>query len=132
MSDRSFGQGLLDNEEKTLVRDLVLWAKSGGRMAQAAAGTSYDADLRFKGPEQGEAAWIRIMVMGVQQDQPLNDRLMTVSLKAGKEVVLPFRYELPPGIPPGIYHVEYTLLDERKRPLTQPVESGDGWFTVLQ
>jgi hypothetical protein len=132
MSDRSFGQGLLDNDEKALVRDLVLWAKSGGRMTQLAAGRQFDANLRIRGPEQGEAASVRIMVMGTHQDKPLSERTVPLSLKAAQEASLPFTYGIPADAPPGIYHIEYSLLDEKNRPLTPAVESGEGWYAVMQ
>jgi len=132
MTDRSFGQGLLDNEEKALVRDLVLWAKSGGRMAELAAGKPFAANLTIRGPEQGEAASVRILVMGTQQDKPLSDTTVPLSLKAEREASLPYTYNIPADAQPGIFHIEYALLDANKRPLTPHVESGEGWFAVMQ
>jgi len=131
MSDSSFGQGLLDNDEKVLVRDMVLWAKSGGRMAEFTAGQLFNTYLRIRGPEQGEAASVRIMVMGAQQDKPLIDRTVPLSLKAEQEASLPFTYGIPVDAQPGIFHIEYSLLDEKKRPLMPFVESGEGWFAVM-
>lgn len=131
MSDQSFGQGLLDADEKVLVRNLVLWAKSGGRMPEFLPGRRFETNLTIRGPEQGEAAFARIVVRGTLQDAPLFDRTVPLGIKAGQGAVHPYTYGIPADSPPGIFHIEYSLQDASKRPLTPVVESGDSWFAVM-
>lgn len=131
MSDVSFEQGLLADDERALVRGMVLWAKSGGRTAPLAAVGQLTATLRVRGPEEGEASSVRTQVIGPFRDKPREERTIPAPLKASQEASLPFIYGIPSNEEPGIYHVEYFLQDEKKRPLSAPAEAADGWFAVI-
>ena len=131
MSDVSFDQGLLSDDERGMVRNMVLWAKSGGTMSVLKAGGQLTATLRVRGPEYGEAASVRTQIIGPLRDRPMNERTIPSPLKASQEVSLPFIYGIPADTAPGIYHVEYNLQDENKRPLSAPAEAADGWFAVM-
>ena len=69
--------------------------------------------------------------MGPSQDKPKHEQTYPLDLNASQAVSLPVTYGIPADMPPGIYHIDYMLLDERKRPMTAPVESGDAWFEVM-
>ncbi|MEK6744146.1 MAG: CARDB domain-containing protein [Nitrospirota bacterium] len=131
MSDVSFEQGLLADDERALVRGMVLWAKSGGRTVQLAAVGQLTATLRVRGPEEGEASSVRTQVIGPFRNKPREERTIPFPLKASEEASLPFVYGIPSDAEPGIYHVEYVLQDEKKRPLSAPAEAGGGWFAVM-
>ncbi len=131
MSDVSYVQGLLADDERALVRGMVLWAKSGGRTAQLAAVKQLTATLRVRGPDEGEASSVRTLVIGPFRDKPKEERTIPSPLKASQEASLPFIYGIPADAGPGIYHIEYFLQDEKKRPLSAPAETADGWFAVM-
>lgn len=131
MSDVSFEQGLLADDERALVRGMVLWAKSGGRVAQIKAGKLLSANLGIRGPAEGESASVKIMVLGPSQDKPVHVQTYSLNLKTSQEGTLPVTYGIPADTPPGIYHIEYILLNDKKRPMTSPAESGDAWFEVI-
>ena len=131
MSDVSFEQGLLAEDERVLLRGMVLWAKSGGRVARIKAGKLLTANIGIRGPVEGRPASVKIMVMGPSDDKPKHEQTYALDLNAPPKGSLPVSYGIPADAPPGIYHVEYILLDEKKRPMTSPAESGDEWFEVI-
>ena len=130
-SDYSFSAGLLDDEERALVRNAVLWAKSGGRMAAVPAGTRFSATITVPGPEQGAAAAVRLLVMENASAKVRDDRTIPLPAKAQEVITIPFAYEIPADAQPGIYHLEYAWKDGTGRQLTPPAETGAGWFAVM-
>lgn len=122
MSDVSFGQGLLHPEEKTLVRDMVLWAKSGGAMPRLLPGRQFTTNLTVQRPQQGETASARVMIMGPDGGRPKDERTLAVAF-TGPSATLPFGWWIPVDMPAGIYHLEYTLVDANKRQLSPAAES---------
>jgi len=131
MSDVSYEQGLLADDERSLVRGMVLWAKSGGRTVPLAAVGQLTATLRVRGPEEDEASSVRTRVIGPFRDKPREERTILQHLKAAQDASLPFIYGIPADAVPGIYHVEYFLQDGMKRPMSASVEAADGWFAVM-
>jgi hypothetical protein len=131
MSDVSYAQGLLADDERVLLRGMVLWAKSGGRITRFKAGEQFTANLGIRGPEEGRSASVKIMIMGPSLDKPRHEQTYPLDLAASQEGSLPITYGIPADMPPGIYHIEYVLQNEKKRPLTSPAESGDAWFEVF-
>ena len=131
MSDVSYVQGLLADDERALVRGMILWAKSGGRAVPLAAVGQLTATLRVRGPEEGEASSVRTQVIGPFRGKPREERTIPSPLKASQEASLPFIYGIPADAEPGMYHIEYFLQDEKKRQLSAPAEAADGWFAVM-
>jgi hypothetical protein len=131
MSDVSYVQGLLADDEWALVRGMVLWAKSGGT-ARLAAVKQLTATLQVRGPEEGEASSVRAQVIAPFRDKPREERTLPSPLKAPQEASLPFIYGIPADAEPGIYHIEYVLQDGNNLPLSAPAEAAGGWFAVMQ
>ncbi len=132
LSDVSHGQGMLPDEERTLLRDLVLWAKSGGRAALLQPGAQTAVRLPLRGAGQGAASAAEISLIGPERDKPLATRILPLdrALAPGGETTVHYAFDVPNGAAPGIYHPEYRLLDEQKRPLTIFAESGEGWIAL--
>lgn len=130
-SDYAFGRGALERDEQVLVRDLILWAKAGGRIAAHAAGKQLDVQLTVRGPEQGNASAVRILVRGPAQQRPVDDRVFPLPVRAMRQATVPYSCKIPPDTAPGIYHIEYVLLDDAERPLSPSAEASEGWFSVL-
>lgn len=131
MSDVSYVQELLADDERALVRGMVLWAKSGGRTARLAAVNQLTATLSVRGPDEGEASSVRTLVIGPLRDASREERTIPSPLKASQEASLPFIYGIRSDAEPGIYHIEYFLQSEAKRPLSAPAEAAGGWFAVM-
>ena len=131
MSDVSYAQGLLADDERALVRAMVLWAKSGGKAVRTKAGKFLSMNLAIRGPGEGESASVKVMVMGPSREKPRYEQTVMLHLKASQEETLPFTYGIPVDTPAGIYHIEYLLLDGKKKQLTSPIESGESWFEVV-
>ncbi len=128
-SDVSAGEGMLNDDERILVRNLVLWAKSGGDGTRIVSGQTVTADFTVRGPEQGESSFVKVSVMGPSKDKPVDERVIARILRSPASVLLPFSYTVPAGAPPGIYHLEYALLRGDSRPLGPAAESGV-WFVL--
>ncbi|MHB8846139.1 MAG: CARDB domain-containing protein [Nitrospirota bacterium] len=129
MSDVSFGQGLLHPEEKTLVRNMVLWAKSGGALPRLQPGRQFTTNLKALRPQQGEAASARVMIMGPDGGRPKEERTLAIAF-TGPTATLPFSWWIPVDMPAGIYHLEYTLVDANKRQLSPAAESAGTWLHI--
>jgi hypothetical protein len=130
MSDVSFGQGLLHTEEKALVRDLVLWAKSGGAMTRLIPGKQFSTDIKVERPQQGEPASVKVMVMGPDRSKPKDERTLPIAFTGPAEAVLHFIWWIPVDTPAGIFHLEYAVLDANKRQLSPVAESPGTWLHV--
>lgn len=132
-SDFSYGQGTLDAEERSLVQTILLWAKAPGQLVQASPGERLTLDFAITGPEQGEAAGIKVLVFGPDRDKQRTERTLKTSVNAGASVTsIPFTYTVPLFERSGIYHIEYLLFDNTGRELTPLVESPSGRFVVGQ
>ncbi len=133
-SDHAFRRDALEEDERTLVRNLVHWAKTGGRMTERFAGQRYDAELLLRGPEQGEASSVRITVTGPDGRRPatpMAERSFPLSAKSGQTAAFPYSYWVPPNAPPGIHRLEYALLDRHDRRISPSAEISNGWFAVV-
>jgi hypothetical protein len=130
-SEYSFSRGFLDDEERMIVRNAVLWAKSGGTMAVVTAGASFSAQIAVPGPEQGAAAALRLLVMEDATFRIRDDRSFPLEAKALQIAALPYSYEIPAKAQDGIYHLEYAWKDGTGRQLAPPAETGAGWFAVM-
>jgi hypothetical protein len=132
-SDFSYGQGALDAEERSLVQSILLWAKAPGRLVQASPGERLTLEFAITGPEQGEAAGIKVLVFGPDRDKQRTERGIKTSVHAGAFITsVPFTYTVPLFERPGIYHIEYLLFDATGRELTPLAESPSGRFVVGQ
>ncbi len=129
-TERLSGQGLLGEEEWTLVRDLVLWAKAGGRPAVVKPGAQFSLQLALQGAEEKESSAVKVAVVPPGREKPLDERTFPLDVKPLQNAVLPYTYQLPTNIAPGIYHLEHALIDAASPP-TSFVESPAGWFAVL-
>ena len=130
-SEYSFSRDLLHEEERMLVRNAVLWAKSGGTMAAVPAGTRYSTRVTVPGPEQAAASAVRIQVMENATSTVRDDRSFPLPAKAQEDATLSYTYEIPLNAQPGIYHLEYAWKDGKDHQLTPPAETGGGWFAVM-
>ncbi len=131
-SDFSYGRGVLEAEEKSLVQAILLWAKAPGRLIQASPGGRLKLDIPITGPEQGEAAGIKVLVFGPDRDRQRTERTVKMAVKAGAVASVPFTYAVPLLEKPGIYHIEYLLFDGAGRELTPLAESPSGRFIIGQ
>lgn len=128
--DYSYSWGVREPDEQALLRGLVLWAKAGGKPAEAAPGASLERRLAIAGPVQGTSATVVTRLMGGHDDPPLDERSYPLSLAAATKGPIDFSAALPRDVKPGIYHVEYRLLDGKKQPLSPVAEASDAWFVV--
>jgi len=131
-SDYSFGQGQLSHDEKSLVRNLILWAKAPSQMALAAPGERLRFPLSIQGSELGEASSIKLMIMGPDNDKPLSAETVTIPVKPNQVKELDFSYTVPVAMQPGIYHIEYLLFNAAGRALSDAAESKTGRFSIGQ
>lgn len=129
-SDYAAHRDALPPDERTLVRNLVLWAKAAGKPAPSAPGARLDLSLSLPGPDQGTAASASVRVTGQPDARPLDERSFPLAVPPGQEAALAYSYTLPASAAPGIYRVEYRLLDSAQVALSPWAEVRDGWFFV--
>lgn len=129
-SDSAAERDALAPEEQQLVHDLVLWAKAGGNVTVVAPGRALDLPLTVQGPEQGTAAFLSVRVIGRADARPLDERLLPLAVPAMQAASLTYSTTIPPDTAPGIYHLEYRLLDSAQQPLSPVAEFADGWISV--
>jgi len=130
-TDFSFGQGRLEQDEKTLLRDLVAWAKAPEETLPVIAGQQRDATLMIHGSEQGEASSARISIVGPNKTTA-PDQIVKLPAMQGKTMTLPFSFTIPADLLPGNYHLEYVLLDAAGRAVTTAAEADAGRFSLGQ
>ncbi|MDH4161236.1 MAG: hypothetical protein OEW15_00930 [Nitrospirota bacterium] len=129
MSDYSAARGQLHAEEQELVRDLVLWAKAGGKVRTAVPGEPVAATLRISGPEAGTAEIVGVRIVGPSPDRRRDEAIFHLNVAAGQTALLSYSATFPRDAEPGIYHLQYRLHDG-KRVLSPLSESSEGWFAV--
>ena len=129
-SDVSHGQGHLHRDEKKLVRDLLSWAKARSRVKRASPGKPVDLRLSMVIPRGKRPSRVRIMVMRPDRRRPIVKKVMKLAA-AGKRDV-PFRFMVPKKIQPGIYRLDYVLLDKAGKAIAPPAESASGWFSIAR
>ncbi len=122
----------LEPDEEILLRDLVLWAKSADRAVMAKKGDKLELAVPFRGPEQGEAAAIRIFVVGPDDERTEQPRPLAERIGNDRPASLVLPNTIPNNIRPGLYRFEYVLLDASGKALSGRVESSGGGFSVGQ
>ncbi len=130
-TDYSFGQGRLEPDEKTLLRDLVTWAKTPATIVQVIAGQQMDVNLLIHGPEQGKASSAKISIVGPGKTTA-PEQLVKLPAVQGTTMTLPFSFAIPTDLAPGNYHLEYALLDAAGRTVTAAAEADAGRFSLGQ
>lgn len=128
--DVLLGQGHLGPEEQALVQDLLRWAKTPAEIAQAAKGDRLSLMFQVPGAEREEVASVKLLVIGPEKDDPVMELEASIPSKAKTPVMLPFTTTIDDRFRPGIYRVEYVLLDLRARRLSGRTEAAGGWFSV--
>jgi hypothetical protein len=131
-SDFSSGYGSLEAEEKVLLRDLLGWAKSPAHVVRTSAGEELDIPLSIQGPEQGEASAVKVFIIGPDATRGQHEEIIKAAIKADQLVPLTIHYTVPADIQPGLYHIEYLLLDAAGHALGARVESDALRFTIGQ
>lgn len=130
--DYSYAHGSLNADEKTLVRDLMGWAKSPSLTVAASAGDLLTATLAVIGPEHGEASSVKVALYGPEGAVPRSEQVLKLSVNTGQKASLPASFTIPRGARPGIYHSEYILLNAQGKPLSGLVEADAGRFSIGQ
>jgi hypothetical protein len=131
-SDFSYGYGHLEAEEKVLLRDILGWAKSPANIVQTSAGDELTIPLSVQGPELGEASAVKVFIIGPDATRGQHEEIIEASIKADQFVPLKVRYTVPTDIQPGLYHIEYLLLDAAGHALGARLESNALRFAVGQ
>lgn len=133
-SDVSHLQGLLANDERAIVRNLVRWAKAGGSLTTVVPGQKLDTALLVRRPDRVAAQAVRFTILDAdriparqsQAETPLPPSLAT----AGTGTV-PFQFWVPMDTPPGIFSIDYLLTDGKKHGVAPAAEAGGGWFALV-
>lgn len=121
--------GHADAEERSMLQDLVFWAKSPSKVRAASPGDTLDLDLTIRGTEQ-DSAKVRVLLVGSGGRAPAYEQTVDLPVKTGVTASLPFRFTLPAALVPGIYHFEYLLLDGKNRQLSSGAECAEGMMSV--
>ena len=70
------------------------------------------------------------MAFGPDRDRPASEQVIKLSLKPGQVRSLPFSYNVPSGLQPGVYHLEYLLLEASGKALSSRAESAGSGFSI--
>lgn len=131
-SDYSFGQDLLNQDEKVLVRNLLLWAKAPSQIVEASPGEQAVFSLPIQGPLLGKASSVKIKVFGPDVDALVTEMTLKAEVTANQVVPLVFYYAVPADIQPGMYHVEYVLQSSDGQAISSSAECAGGRFSIGQ
>jgi len=129
-SDVSYDQGILDPAERSLLRDMLLWAKAPGRIINTEPGEFVIFNLVVKNQAQEDASQIKILTFGPDTDKPIFEQTLPFSLKSGLTSSLTYSSRVPADAQPGIHHLEYVLLGSADQPLSGKAETDFGRFSV--
>jgi len=131
-SDFSYGYGHLEQDEKNLVHDILTWAKYPAQTVPAWPGGKLSMTLSVRGPDQGEAASARLMVIGPEGDKPVTEEIVPALVKANAIKPIQYQYTVLASTQPGLYHVEYLLLNAAGQPLGIRTECEGTRFSIGQ
>ncbi|HAK59956.1 MAG TPA: hypothetical protein DCO77_06175 [Nitrospiraceae bacterium] len=131
-SDISHGQGHLHHDEKKLVRDLLSWAKARSRVKEASPGKPLDLRLSMVIPKGKRPSAARIMIMRPGRKRPIMRKVVTLATPAAGKRDVPFRFTVPKKIQPGVYRLDYSLLNRAGKAIAPAAESAFGWFSIAR
>ncbi len=129
-SEVSYARGVLPEDERIFVRDLLAWAKAQAMITAASPGRQLDLNARIVGHPNIETRSVKISVIGPDREGRQYEQTKKLSIPAGEEVQVPLSFILPADAKHGVYHIEYALMDGAGREASPMVESATGWFSI--
>jgi hypothetical protein len=129
-SERLHALGHLGAEERSLLRDMVSWAKAGGKVRTSAANRRVDLELELIGLRDIDAAAVKLLMIGPDRSVTATEKTLQRPVPRRAKLTVPVSFSFHSDAPQGIHHVEYVLLDSRGRSLTTARESVGGWVSL--
>ena len=94
-----------------ILRDALTWAGGPASVPAGAPGQATSLRLRVANRGQRRAAAVRLTVMAPGRERIAARKTVASPVAPGASVEVPFTVTLEPDAPPGLYTVDYTLLD---------------------
>lgn len=129
-SEVSYARGVLPEDERIFVRDLLAWAKARAMVTEASPGRQLDLNASIVGNPNIETRSVKISVIGPDREGRQYEQTKKLSIPAGEEVHVPLSFILPADAKHGVYHIEYALMDSAGKEASPMVESATGWFSI--
>jgi hypothetical protein len=118
-SDSAFSSGSASADEKSLIRDIVTWAKSPASITEVVPGQTVTVNINVKNNDTSTAATAAEIEV-YDPDRKVRKLWTTipVNLGPGESAQVPVSYAVAANDPVGIYHVNYNLMAEGYQLLT--------------
>ncbi|MGQ9638729.1 MAG: hypothetical protein ACUVT6_13215, partial [Thermodesulfobacteriota bacterium] len=128
-TDFALTHGQANQGELNLIRNLISWAKKPALLAEIRPGESVNLDLNLTNFIDLEASAVKFTVLDVNR-KVVEEETQAISLAPGQSSNVSFLFASAPSSALGIYHVDYSLLDQRGEVIQPQAEVASGRFVV--
>lgn len=113
-TDSAFSSGSASAEEKSLIRDIVAWAKAPTTLPEIKLGETINLNIPIKNTSKTliNATQARITIYDPDKKNVVYQTSMPINLAPGAEAALSVAYTAAPNSATGIYQVLYDLTGE--------------------
>ncbi len=128
-SDWAFGHGQASAEERSLVRDMITWAKSAVLLPDIKPGETASLLLVVSNTTTTDASYVQLKVLDPAKNVQLTQDISQL-VPAGQLISVPFMFASSSASPVGIWQIDYTLLDNHGNIIQSLAETDSGRFVV--
>ena len=129
-TDWAYGHGQASGEEIALVRDMLTWAKKPVQLPEFKAGEQVNLTMIVTNTTATDAAQIKAIVLTPDRSQTIYEQIYNQPVAAGQSGSVGIFAVTGPSWQPGIYHVDYLLLDASGNIIQPQAETDSGRFAL--
>ncbi len=122
-SDWAYSMNQASEEEQALIRDIISWAKTATDIPQFKQGDEVGITEVVKNITDTTATAFKLTLLNPDKNT-IEETTISALLSPGSTLAYPYTYNTTEGAKPGIYYVDYTLLDEEGN-IVQPQAEGE-------
>ena len=131
-SDFAFGQSQASPEERSLVRDVIAWAKKPIQLPEINRGESLSLVVEVANQTDRDAASAKLLILNPDRSVIISEQVISANIPPHGSSQLAIQFETAPNAQRGVYHVDFVLLDNQGAILQPQTESDSGRFAVLE
>jgi uncharacterized membrane protein len=129
-SDYAFKQNQASPDEIALIRDMISWAKAPANLEEIMPGQTVSISMGVANRTTNNASSVRLSIYNPGRTTLLSEQNVNITVPTGQTVTIPVTYTTTPTSTLGIYHIDYTLLDDQGSIIQPRAESDSGRFVV--
>jgi hypothetical protein len=129
-SDYAAANSQASTEEITLLRDMILWAKKPSILPEVKPGATVAMPVTLTNNTAVDAASAKLQIYNPERTKLLAEQSLDLLIPAGQSATANVNYSTIESAPPGIYHIDYVLLDSQGNLVQPQAETDSGRFAV--